>query len=106
MSEMNRRVANALDVPSLLLVVGVYLGFAFLAVGGIAKVAALGYVAMLFGIGITVVGIRAAIRPPHPFDTGTPSLQRFLGTTRAVGVFYAMAGILWILLSIGVTQAG
>lgn len=106
MSDMNRRVAEALDVPPLLLVPGVYVGFAVLAVGGIAKVTALGYGAMLFGIGITAVGLRAAIRSPRPFDTGTPSLQRFLGTTRAVGAFYAVVGVLWILLSVTVTQAG
>jgi hypothetical protein len=106
MPDMNRRVAEALDVPPMLLVVAVYLGFAVLAIGGIAKVAALGYVAMLFGVGITAVGLRAAIRPPRSFDTGVPSLQRLIGTTRAVGAFYAVAGVIWILLSFGVTHAG
>jgi hypothetical protein len=106
MSDMNRRVAEALDVLPLLLVVGVYLGLAVLAIGGMAKVPALGYVAMLLGIGITAVGLRAAIRQARSFDTGTPLLQRHLGTTRAVGVFYAVAGFLWTLLGFGVTQAG
>ena len=102
---MNGRFAQALAVPPRLLVGGVYLGFAVLAVGAIAKVAALGYVAMPFGIAITVAGLRATIRPPRSIATGTPPLQRLLGRTRAVGVLYALADVLWTLLSISVARA-
>jgi hypothetical protein len=102
----NRRVADALDVPPVALTLWIYLGFVLLAVGGMAKIVVLGYVAMIGGAGILVVGLRAAIRPPRPFDPGTQALPGLLRTTRAVGVFYALAGLLWMLLSLGVVGGG
>jgi hypothetical protein len=84
----------------------IYLGFVPLAVGGMAKVVALGYIAMIAGVGIAVVGFRAAIRPPRPFDPGARAIPGLLRTTRAVGVFYTAAGLLWMLLSFGVIQGG
>lgn len=106
MFESNRRVADALDVPPVALTLWIYVGFVPLVVGGIAKVVLLGYVAMIGGVGILVVGLRAAVRPPRPFDPGTNAIPGLLRTTRAIGVFYAFAGLLWMLLSFGVIQGG
>ena len=106
MFDANRRVAEALDVPTLGLELWVYLGFVPLAVGGMADVAWLGYIAMIIGLGLFAIGVRAAIRSPRPFDAGSPGMSRFVSTTRAVGLFYAFAGAVWMLLSYGVVQSG
>ena len=106
MFDANRRVAEALDVRTLALELWVYLGFVPLAVGGMAEVEWLGYIAMVIGLGLLAVGVRAAIRSPRPFDAGSPAMSRLVSTTRAVGIFYAVAGAVWILLSYGVVQSG
>jgi hypothetical protein len=90
--DSNRRVAEALDVPAVALELWVYLGFVPLAVGGMAQIGWLGYIAMVVGLGLVLIGIRAALRASRPFDPGVPAMSRLVPTTRAVGVFYAVAG--------------
>jgi uncharacterized membrane protein YhaH (DUF805 family) len=106
MFDSNRRIAEALDVPTLALELWVYLGFVPLAVGGMAQIGWLGYIAMILGLGLVLIGIRAAMRAPRPFDAGVPAMSRLVSSTRAVGLFYALAGTVWMLISFGVTQGG
>jgi hypothetical protein len=106
MFDANRRVADALDVPVLALELWVYIGFIPLAVGGMAGVPWLGYIAAVVGLGLLAIGLRGAIRSPRPFDAGTPGMSRIMPTSRAVGTFYVVAGIVWIFISLTVATGG
>jgi hypothetical protein len=104
--DSNRRVAEALDLPTLALELWVYVGFVPLAVGGMAHIGWLGYIAMVVGLGLVLIGVGAAMRTARPFDPGVPAMSRLVSTTLAVGVFYVLAGSVWVLMSFGVTQGG
>lgn len=106
MFESNRRVADALDVPAVALMAWIYVGFAVLAVGGMAKIGWLGCIAAVVGTGLVAVGLRAAVRPARAFDPGVLALQRVMSSSKRVGMFYVLGGGLWIALSVGVALGG
>jgi hypothetical protein len=93
--DSNRRWADALGVPTLFLELWVYVGFLPLAIGGMAHISWLGYLAAIVGLGLCVIGFRAAVRPSRPFD----AMPRLIASTRAVGIVYVLGGALWIVLS-------
>jgi NAD(P)H-dependent flavin oxidoreductase YrpB (nitropropane dioxygenase family) len=102
--DSNRRVAEALDVPTLALELWLYIGFVPLAVGGMAGIAWLGWVSAVVGAGLLVIGLRAVMRPARPYDSGVPAMRRVMGGSKQVGAFYALAGVLWIALSVAVIR--
>ncbi len=103
MFSANRPAAEALDVPHLALELWVYVGFACLLIGAIAHVDWLAYIAIAAGAGILLIGLRATGRTSRPFDSGGLPLVR---STRAVGIFYALAGTIWMLVAWTVAQSG
>ncbi len=60
----------------------------------------LGLLAGAMGAGIALLGIRAAIRPSRPFRLETMSNSPWINTTRRVGAFYVMAGVVGALLAL------
>jgi hypothetical protein len=100
--ETNRRVAEALDVPLALLTLWIYGGFTVIAVGGLAEVAALGWLSVLFGLGTLGAGLRAVLRPARPFAPGVEAMERVLSDSRRLGAFYALVGVIWLALSVTV----
>ncbi len=100
MLDSNRRVAEALDVPTLALELWLYIGFIPLAVGGMAGIAWLGWISVVVGAGLLAVGLRAVINPARPYDSGVPAMRRLMGGSKQVGAVYALAGVLWIALSV------
>lgn len=100
--DSNRRIADALGVPAWLLTGMAWIGFAFLAVGGMAQIPAFGVVAALFGVALGVIGVRGLFAPSQRVELGTPGMDRLFGTSRRVGAFYILVAVIWIGLSVGV----
>jgi hypothetical protein len=106
MFDSNRRAAEALRVPTWLLTTVAYAGFAFLAVGGMAGIPALGVVAALFGVAILAIGLRGLTLPSRSVELGNPAMDGLFGTSRRVAVFYVLVGVIWILVSATVVAEG
>jgi len=62
--------------------------------------ATLGLLAAAMGVGIALLGVRAAIRPSRPFRLETMSNSPWINTTRRVGAFYVMARVVCALLAL------
>jgi hypothetical protein len=102
-----RRIAQALGVSERLLVGAGLGGFALLLLVATTKDTAVGVVSAVFGACVTLVGARAIVRPSRPF--AITSLRKgsgleYLNTTRRLGGFYILAGLVWIMVSLIVTQ--
>lgn len=104
MLETNRRVAEALRIPATVLNLWIYVGTVPLVVGGMARISWLGYVDVVVALGFFVAGVRAALSPSQPFTLG-PGTVRFLGTTRRIGLFYILVGVVWVLLSVSIIRS-
>lgn len=62
--------------------------------------AAAAAVSCLIGAGAAGVGIRAILRPSQPLRLSPVSAVPHITTSRRLGVFYLLAGLVWIVLSV------
>jgi hypothetical protein len=106
MFDSNRRAAAALRVPTWLLTAIAWVGFACLAIGGMAGIPALGVVAGLFGAAIAAIGLRGLTLPSEPVELGNPGMDSLFGTSRRVAAFYVLVGVVWIVLSATIVAEG
>jgi hypothetical protein len=95
-----RRISQALDMPLTWL-----LGIA--AAGFASLVAALGSrnwtvagVAAGFGVVISLMGVRAVIRPSRPFRLESVENTPGINTSRRLGLFYVAAGLGWAMIAL------
>jgi hypothetical protein len=95
-----RRVSVALDVPLGWLLSFVVLAFVMLLAAVATHSETVGFVAAGSGLCITLLGVRAAIRPSRPFQLKNFGNSPWINSTRRVGLFYVMAGVVWAMLAL------
>ena len=95
------RISEALGVPTQWLLGLGLLAFAMLFAAIAIRNSALAVVAAAFGILMSLIGVRAAIRPSRPFRL--ENFAPWINTTRRVGAFYVVAGLVWALLAVTAT---
>jgi hypothetical protein len=100
-----QHVAEALGVPTRWLVTFVLFGFFMLLAAAITHDAAFADVAAALGALISLIGVRAAMRPSRPFRLENFTNSPGINTTRRVGMFYVLVGLVWAALAL-VAAAG
>jgi hypothetical protein len=104
-----RRIANALDVSLSLLAFVAVGGFVALAAAGSTHNALLAAAACLAGVVLLGIGLRAAMRPARPFEIQSlnrtdPALS-YINTSRRLGLFYVLVGLVWIVVALSVSRS-
>jgi hypothetical protein len=94
-----REIADALDVPLpwFWLIIP---GFVALAAAGTTHSAIAGTIAALVGLGIASLGIRAIVRPSRPLRLSPLSTVPGITTSRRLGAFYFLPGVVWVGMSL------
>jgi hypothetical protein len=95
-----QRICDALEVPLSWLLGILLMGMAALVGVVSTPTTVTTCVAVAFGVVISVIGVRAAIRPSRPFRLESLENAPWLNTTRRLGLFYAVAGICWVMIAL------
>jgi hypothetical protein len=95
-----QRVSEALGVPTPWLLAFVLVAFTMLLAAAITRDAAVAGVAAALGVLISLIGARAAIRPSRPFRLENFTNSPRINTTRRVGLFYVLVGLVWAVLAL------
>lgn len=95
-----RRISQALDVPVSWLLGIALAGFAALLAAVGSHDWTVGGVAAGFGVVISLIGVRAAIRPSRPFRLENVENTPGITTSRRLGLFYVAAGVGWAMIAL------
>lgn len=98
-----RAIARALDLPFGPFVASGMVGFALLVLAFAAHNTGVSVTAAVVGLAVVLVGVRAMFRPSRPFRVealrnGTGS--EYINTSRGLGGFYAVGGVVWVAVSL------
>lgn len=99
-----RRISQALDIPLSWLLGIALAGFACLvAAVGSHNWTVAGFAAG-FGVVISLIGVRAVIRPTRPFRLENFENTPGINTSRRLGLFYVAAGLAWAMIALLAAQ--
>jgi uncharacterized membrane protein HdeD (DUF308 family) len=104
-----QRICGALDVSLSVLALVAVGGFAALTVAASTHSTAPAAVACVAGVVLLASGLRAAMRPARPFEIqslnrSNPALS-YINTSRRLGLFYVLVGVVWIVGTLSVTRS-
>jgi len=95
-----QRISDALDLPLSWLLGILFVGMAAL-VGAVSTPSGVTTcVAVVFGVVISLIGLRAALRPSRPFRLENLENAPWLNTTRRLGLFYMVGGVFWAMIAL------
>lgn len=99
-----RSIADALRVSLNVLLSIVSAAFGTLVAAQYTHSRALAVLAGLGGLTILALGLRAVRAPSRPFDIGSFGAPG-ITTSRRLGAFYVVVGLVWVLFAVGTTRA-
>lgn len=92
------RVSEALGVPTRWLLGLLAVAFTILVAAAVTHDAAVERIAAAVGVLMSLIGLRAAMRPSRPFHLENLTNSPGIDTTRRVGLFYVVVGLTWTAL--------
>jgi hypothetical protein len=95
-----RRISQALDMPLSRLLGILLAGFASLLAAVGSHNWTVAGVAAGFGVVISLIGVRAAIRPARPFRLESVENTPGINTSRRLVLFYVAAGLAWAMIAL------
>lgn len=98
MFEDFRKIARALDAPLAWLLGFSTVGFVPLTAAMSLRSAAAVAISCFVGLATGGVGMRAILRPSVPLRLSQPSSVPYITTSRRLGAFYVVAGLIWVAL--------
>jgi hypothetical protein len=97
------KVASALAVPASWLLTLLGGGMVVLVAAIAAHSRPIGLCSAIIGVALLSLGLRAVVRPSQPFDPSSLNSEAGMGyinTSRRVGGFYAVVGVVWVVVSL------